>query len=226
MCGRFQASRSVDEITRWFKTTGPAPNVRQRYNAGPTQDLPVVLLEPDTGERRLLALRWGLAPFWAKDSKSPYAMINAMAEAVATARAFRDAFKSRRCLVPADAFYEWTNSHTNNKPKQPYRFVMKDGSPMAFGGLWEPARGNVVSRFVIITGAPNALCAPIHNRMPIILDPIDHPAWLGETLATPAELQALLRSFPAERMEAHPVAPQIGNVKNDDATLIERLNLA
>jgi putative SOS response-associated peptidase YedK len=107
---------------------------------------------------------------------------------------------------------------------------MRDGSPMAFAGLWEhwndPANGETVRTFTIITAAPNALCAPIHNRMPVIIDPADFPAWLGETAMAPEQLQALLRSYPPERMEAHMIGLRIGNVKNDDATLIERLKSA
>jgi len=103
MCGRFQASRSAEEVARWFKTTGPLPNLRQRYNAAPTQDLGVVLRDKESGERRLEALRWGLIPFWAKDAKIAYSTINAMAETVASKPAFRDAFKSRRCLTPSRA---------------------------------------------------------------------------------------------------------------------------
>src|SRR5260221_4726640 len=228
MCGRFQASSSPAELARWFKASGPVPNMRQRYNAAPTQDLPVVLLDADSGERRLEALRWGLIPFWAKDAKIAYSTINAMAETVAIKPAFRDAFKSRRCLVPADGFYEW--KQLDAKTKQPYRIAMVDGSLMAFAGLWEqwndPASGETLRTFTVITSEPNALCAPIHNRMPVILDPADFPAWLGELTATADELRALRRPFPAERMEAHEIGPRIGNVKNDDATLIERLSVA
>src|SRR5260370_36135715 len=106
MCGRFQASSSPAELARWFRTTGPVPNVRQRYNAAPTQDLPVVLRDVESGERRLEALRWGPIPFWAKDAKIAYSTINASAQTVATKPAFRDAFKSRRCLLSADGFCE------------------------------------------------------------------------------------------------------------------------
>jgi putative SOS response-associated peptidase YedK len=151
-----------------------------------------------------------------------------MAETVATKPAFRDAFKSRRCLVPADGFYEWKK--IDAKAKQPYRIVMADGSPMAFGGLWErwqdPASGETVRSFTIVTTAPNALCSPIHNRMPVILDPTDFSTWLGETSAAPEQLQALLRPFRAGRMEAHMIGPEIGNVRNDNAALIERLKTA
>jgi putative SOS response-associated peptidase YedK len=228
MCGRFQASSSPAELARWFKTTGPLPNAQQRYNAAPGQHLPIVLRGPETGRRRLAALRWGLIPYWAKDAKIGYSAINAMAEAVAIKPTFREAFKSRRCLVPADGFYEWQK--IDSKTKQPYRFVMADGSPMAFAGLWErwndPASGEAVQTFAIITGEPNALCAPIHNRMPVILDAADWQTWLGEVPASGDELQALLRPYPAERMEAHMIGPRIGNVKNDDAALIERVSAA
>jgi putative SOS response-associated peptidase YedK len=225
---KFQANRSAEEVARWFKTTGPLPNLRHRYNAAPTQHLGVVLRDKDTGERRLEVLRWGLIPFWAKDAKIAYSTINAMAETVVTKPAFRDPFTSRRCLVPADGFYEWQK--LDAKTKQPHRFTMLDGEPFAFAGLWErwkdPASGETVRSFTIITTTPNALCAPVHNRMPVILNPEDYPRWLGETPAAADELQALLRPFPAERMMAHMIGPAIGNVRNDGAELIERLSAA
>jgi putative SOS response-associated peptidase YedK len=225
MCGRFQASRSAAEVARWFKTTGPLPNSRERYNAAPTQSLLTVLGDRESGELRLETLRWGLIPFWAKDATIGYKTINAMCETVASKPAFREAFKSRRCLVPADAFYEWKK--LDAKTKQPYRFAMADESPFAFAGLWErwnePASGETVKSFTIITCPPNPLCAPIHNRMPVILDQADYSRWLGEAPADADELQALLRPFPAERMQAHEIGPRIGNVKNDDAALIERV---
>jgi putative SOS response-associated peptidase YedK len=207
MCERFQASSSPAELVRWFETTGPAPNLQRRYNAAPGQHLPIVLRGPETGKRRLVALRWGLIPAWAKDAEIGYSTINAMAETVATEPAFRDAFACRRCLVPADGFYGWKQLDADGKTKQPYRFIMADGSPMAFAGLWEqwndPANGETVRTFAIITGKPNALCAPTHNRMPVILDAADWQTWLGEVAASSDELQALLQPYPAERMKAH-----------------------
>ena len=205
MCGRFQSTTSPAEFARLFKTIGPLPNTTPRYDAAPTHDLPIVLHGPGTGQRRLVALRWGLIPFWAKDAKIGYTAINAMAETVATTRAFRDAFKSRRCLVPADAFYEWKK--IGARIKQPYRFAMADGTPFAFAGLWDFAGNEAMRRFTIITCQANALCAPIHNRMPVILDSIDHLAWLGEVSASaddsrfggPAEVHATLRAAIGER---------------------------
>jgi putative SOS response-associated peptidase YedK len=226
MCGRFQASRSPAEVARWFNTAGPIPNAPPRYNAAPTQDLLTVLRDPESSERRLEAMRWGLIPFWAKDAKIAYSTINAMAETVAIKPAFREAFKSRRCLVPADGFYEWKK--LGDKAKQPYRFAMADEAPFAFAGLWEcwkePASGETICSFTIITCAPNTLCVGVHNRMPVILDPANYPRWLGETVATGAELQLLLAPFPAERMQAHEIGPAIGNVRNDEPALIERVS--
>src|SRR5258707_2139788 len=134
MCGRFQASRPPAEVARWFETTEPVPNLQQRYNAAPGQQLPIVLRGAETGKRRLVALRWGLIPYWAKDAKIGYSAINAMAETVAIKPAFRDAFARRRCLVPADGFYEW---RPGDETKQPYRIAARDGVPLAFAGLWE-----------------------------------------------------------------------------------------
>jgi putative SOS response-associated peptidase YedK len=225
MCGRYQPSSSAEEIARWFTTTGPLPNTRPRYNAAPTDSHPVVLRDWDSGERRLETLRWGLIPFWAKDGKIGYSTINAKAETVAVAPAFREAFKSRRCLVPADGYYEWKK--LDAKTKQPYRFCLADGGLMGFAGLWErwkdPASGETIKSFTIITGAPNPLGADVHDRMPVILAPDDYPRWLGEEPASAEALRALLRPYPAEPMRVYPIGPAIGNVKNEGPALIEAI---
>src|SRR5258707_13691344 len=167
MCGRFQSTTSPAELARLFKTIGPLPNTTPRYNAAPTHDRPIVLHGPGTGQRRLVALRWGLIPFWAKSATIGYTTNNAMAETVATTRAFRDAFKSRRCLVPADAFYEWKK--VGAKIKQPYRFAMDDGAPFAFAGLWDYAGNESFRRFTIITCQANDLRAPLPIQLQVIL---------------------------------------------------------
>src|SRR5258708_12906454 len=168
MCERFQSTTSPAELARLFTTTGPLPNTTPRYNAAPTQDLPIVLHGPGTGKRRLAALRWGLIPFWAKNAKIGYTTINAMAETVATTRAFRDAFKSRRCLVPADGFYEWKK--VDAKTTQPYRFAMADRAPFAFARLWHFASGEPIPTFTLLPSHPTPLAPPIPNR----LHPIPH----------------------------------------------------
>jgi putative SOS response-associated peptidase YedK len=222
MCGRFIISKFPDDIARWFGTTGPLPNSRARYNAAPTQDIAVVRHDPESKARTLDTLRWGLIPFWAKEAKVGYTMINAKAETVAEKPAYRDAFKSRRCLIPADGFYEWKK--LDAKTKQPYAFVMNDRSLFGFAGLWDrwtdKASGEVIRSFTIITTTPNDVCAPIHDRMPVIIEPQNYAKWLGEEPVDPVQLLMLLRSFPAEKMESFAVDPRVGNVRNDDSALL------
>jgi putative SOS response-associated peptidase YedK len=170
------------------------------------------------GQRELADLRWGLVPYWAKDLKIGSRMINAQSETIATKPAFRHAFKSRRCLVVADAFYEWPTRHT------PRLITLNDNEPFSFAGLWEtwrPKDGDKVETFTILTTSPNEFMATIHNRMPVILAQDEWAAWLGETGATAEQLQALCRPFPSDRMRSWAVSPRVGNVKNDDAELVE-----
>ncbi|MGH6960565.1 MAG: SOS response-associated peptidase, partial [Dongiaceae bacterium] len=188
------------------------------YNAAPSQNLPVVRLDRD-GRRELALLRWGLIPSWARDPAIGYRTINAKAETVAEKPAFRAAFRKRRCLVPADGFYEWQKIDGG---KQPWRITLKDGAPFAFAGLWEhwDKGGEPVESFTIITTTANALCAEIDDRMPVIIGPADYEAWLAA--ADTAIPQALLQPYPAETMAAYPVGTRVNSPKNDDAQLIER----
>jgi putative SOS response-associated peptidase YedK len=229
MCGRFLASKSPEEVARWFRTRNPVPNAPSRYNVAPSQDVLVVRFNPETRERQLDPLRWGLVPYWAKDVKIGYSLINAKAETVAEKAAFREAFNARRCIIPADGFYEW-QTIPGTKTKQPYCIAMKDRGLFGFAGLWERwkdrASGEVVRSFSIITTTPNEVCSPIHDRMPVILDPESYARWLGEEPTEPVRLLGMLKPFPAERMEAFPVGPRVGNVKNDDPALIEPLAAA
>lgn len=221
MCGRFQLTLPFSELVRLYNLTNSV-NLRPRYNLAPTQDAAVVRSDPEGG-RRLDLMRWGLIPFWAKDAKVGYAMFNAMAETVATKPAFREPFKARRCIVPATGFYEWQK--LDAKTKQPFAIVPTDAAVFSLAGLWErwtdKASGETVHSCTILTTAPNELCATIHDRMPVILAPESWPQWLGETAVEPDALGALLRPYPAERMRAYAVSPRVGNVKNDDAGLVE-----
>jgi putative SOS response-associated peptidase YedK len=222
MCGRFIISKFPDDVARWFGTTGPLPNSRPRYNVAPTDQVAVVRFNAETKQRTLDTLRWGLVPYWAKDVRIGATMINAKAETVAEKPAFREAFKSRRCLIPADGFYEWAK--LDAKTKQPYAIVMKDRSLFGFAGMWErwtdKASGEVVRSFTIITTTPNDVCAPIHDRMPVIIEPANYGRWLGEEPADPMRVLMMLKPFPAEQMEAYPVGAAVGNVKNDEAALL------
>ncbi len=222
MCGRFTAKLTWQQLRDLYAITAPEPwqdelELKPRYNIAPSQTVPVVRLNP-AGRRELALLRRGLIPFWSKDPKIAYRTINARAETVATAPAFRAAFKKRRCLIPAGGFYEWKRLDGG---KQPYFIGMRDGSSFAFAGLWERwDKGEApVETFTIITGEPNSLVAELYNRMPVILDPNDYDAWL--TAADTAIPQALLQPFPSQLMTAYPVSKRVNNVKNDDAALPE-----
>ena len=225
MCGRFLNSLPPAETARLFRTTNVAPNYPARFNIAPTDPVLAVRWNAKTGERSLDALRWGLIPYGARDRSMAARLINARAETLATTPAFRDAFQRRRCLIPASGFYEWRK---DGKTRTPYAIVPTDAPLFAFAGLWEnwrdPAQGENaawVRSCTIVTGEPNALLAPIHGRMPVILPEAAWAPWLGETPATAAELQALLRPYPTERMRVYPVSPRVNNVRNDDPSLAE-----
>jgi putative SOS response-associated peptidase YedK len=222
MCGRFVARRPPDEIARVFKTEGPLPNVPARYNVAPGQDVLTVLFDSAAKARRLETLRWGLIPSWAKDAKIGYSLINAKAETCTDKPSFREAFKSRRCIVPADAFYEWK---PEGKKKQPHAIMRRDRAPLAFAGLWErwqdKANGESIRSCTIITTTPNAVCVPIHDRMPVILDESNYARWLGEEPADSDALCAILKPCPSEALESYPVDARVGKVRNEGAELME-----
>lgn len=173
------------------------------YNVAPQSLQPVVRFDSETGQRELTVMRWGLVPFWAKDSKIGYSTINAKSETVTTSPAFREAMKRRRCLVPAEWFYEWQK--IDAKTKQPYAIGLRDGALFAFAGLWETwkdkTKDQVLETYTILTTDPNGLLEPIHNRMPVILTPKDYQRWLepGEPTHLPVDL---LRPYQAEEMKA------------------------
>jgi putative SOS response-associated peptidase YedK len=225
MCGRFVQKTPLGEIQVLFETANPVPNMAPRYNAAPTDSLAVVRFNPQTRARSLDLLRWGLVPLWAKDLSFGPKCINARSETIASNNIFKDAFERRRCLVPADGFYEWQKQ--GGKTTQPYAIVPQQGEIFAFAGLWErwknPADGSIVRSFTIVTGKPNLLCAPIHERMPVILPRETWPLWLGESEANPKALLALLQPYPAERMRAYPIGPRVGNVRNDTADILDPL---
>jgi putative SOS response-associated peptidase YedK len=227
MCGRYFLSRTPEEIARWFATRNALPNFPARYNIAPTDSVLAVRFNRKSGERSLDTLRWGLVPHWAKDLKFGARAINARAESLATTPAFRDAFAARRCLIAASGFYEWKKEGDN---RVPYAIMPTEEPLFAFAGLWENWRdrsGGKEASWIrtcsIVTGEPNALLAPIHDRMPVILSREAWPRWLGEEDASQEELSALLAPVPPERMRIYPVSPRVNSVKNDDAGLIEPL---
>jgi len=225
MCGRFARRSTQEVLADWFGVElEDMPWFAPSYNVAPQSVQPVVRLNRDSGQREFSLLRWGLVPFWAKDAKFGYSTINARAEEVLSKPAYREAMKKRRCLVPADAFYEW--QRIDKKTKHPFAFALKSGEPYAMAGLWEhwqPKVGAALETFTILTTDPNALMEPVHNRMPVILEPHDYNRWLvpGDTAQPPVDL---LRPFPAEKMRAWPVSDRVGNVRNNDPQLVKELN--
>ena len=216
MCGRYSLTTPVEGIRRLFGFA-ELPNLPARYNIAPTQPAPVVRRGGD-GRRELALLRWGLVPSWAKDPSIGNRLINARAETVADKPAFRSAFKNRRCLVVADGFYEWRKVGDG---KQPYRITLPDGGPFAFAGLWErwaPA-GEAIESFTIVTTDANPRLRPIHDRMPVILDPADHETWLEGGAAA----LALLRPFPGDALAVHAVDRRVNNPRHDDPACIAPL---
>lgn len=212
----------MGEIQVLFDTANPVPNAPPRWNAAPTGSLAVVRFNPQTRQRSLDLLRWGLVPLWAKDPSLGPKCINARSETIATNKIFADAFERRRCLVPADGFYEWRKLE-GAKPA-PYAVMPREGV-FAFAGLWErwrhPADGSILRSFTIVTGPANALCRPIHERMPVILPREAWAMWLGEKEVSPEELKALLRPCPAEAIRVFPVGAAVGNVRNDTPELMD-----
>ena len=223
MCGRFARRSTQQVLADWFGVElGEMPWFAPTYNAAPQSVQPVVRQNRDTGKREVALLRWGLAPFWAKDAKLAYSTFNARAEEAAAKPAFREAMKKRRCLVPADAFYEW--QRVDPKTKRPFAVALRSGEPYAFAGLWEhwqPKEGEPLESFTILTTDANELLEPIHDRMPVILEPRDYDRWLeaGDPTRPPVDL---LRPFPAEKMTAWPVSNRVGNVRNNDPELLAK----
>jgi putative SOS response-associated peptidase YedK len=225
MCGRYSLTTPPEAMRRLFHTSGALLNVPPRYNIAPTQEAAVVRLRAEGG-RELVLLRWGLVPSWSQGPDSGYGMINARAETVADKPAFRGAFRRRRCLVPADGFYEWRKEGAR---KQPYRVRLEDGGLFSFAGLWEHWEGGpegapqAIESFTIIVTDANELLKPIHERMPVIVAPSDHDAWLDAEGTRPEDAAALLRPFPADRMEAYRVSLRVNSPRNDDPGCIAPL---
>ena len=222
MCGRFARRSTQEVLSDWFGVElEEMPWFGPSYNAAPQSTQPVVRLNRDKGKREFALMRWGLVPYWAKDAKVGYTTINARAEEVATKPLYREAFKRRRCLIPADAFYEW--QQTGAKTKQPFAFGLASGEPYAFAGLWErwkPKDADPLETFTILTTDPNELAERVHDRMPVILEPRDYERWMepGDPERPPLDL---FRPYPAEKMRAWMVSDRVGNVRNDDAELLK-----
>jgi putative SOS response-associated peptidase YedK len=216
MCGRYKLSRRKQLVEEYFDSVSDEPDWSPRFNIAPTQPVPVIRQHSTEPVRQLSLMRWGLIPSWAKDSSAASSMINARSETAATKPAFRDAVKSRRCLIPADGFYEWRR---DGKSRQPYCFEINEGELFAFAGLWERWRdpsGQWVQSCSILTTIPNAVTSAVHDRMPVILDPDAYDLWLDPGMTNVAAALELLKPFDARLMRSYPVSTRINHVANDD----------
>jgi len=216
MCGRYRLSRRKQIIEEHFDAVSGDEGWGPPYNIAPTQPIPVIRQNPREPVRELSLVRWGLVPSWAKDASAAARMINARSETAAAKLAFRDALRSRRCLVPADGFYEWSRT---GKTKQPYCFEINDGELFAFAGIWDRWKdptGKWVESCSILTTTPNAVTSAVHDRMPVILDADDYDLWLDPGMGDAAAASELLRPCDARLMRCYPVSTRINHVANDD----------
>jgi putative SOS response-associated peptidase YedK len=226
MCGRYRLARRKQIIEEHFDTVSGEEDWNPRHNIAPTQSVPVIRQRPKEPSRELAMMRWGLIPSWAADSSGAAKMINARSETAATKPAFRDAFQSRRCLIPADGFYEWMRS---GKVKQPYCFEVNDGELFAFAGLWERWKdpgGVWVKTCSILTTMANVVTSSIHDRMPVILDADSYDLWLDPGMRNVDAVSDLLKPYDARAMRCRPVSSRINQVANDDAECSAPVELA
>jgi putative SOS response-associated peptidase YedK len=217
MCGRYMIT-ATPEVLRALFGYAERPNFPPRYNVAPTQPIPVVRLVD--GKRHFALVRWGLLPSWVKDPKKFSLLINARGESVCDKPAFRAAMKRRRCLIPADGFYEW---QAGGARKQPYYIRAKSGQPLAFAGLWETwmgPNGEELETATIVTTAANKTLEAIHDRMPVILPPEAFDLWLDVANVDPNTAEALIVPAPENLLEAYPISTDVNRVANDNPKLL------
>ena len=196
--------------------SGGSEDWKPHYNIAPTQFVPVVRQHPKEPIRQLSLMGWGLIPSWARKPSIAANTINAKSETAATKPAFRDSLRFRRCLIPADGFYEWQRTE---KTKQPFCFEVNDGGLFAFAGVWDgwkDSKGRWIKTCSILTTTPNAVTAAVHDRMPVILDPDSYHVWLDPGIQNATAISDLLRPYDADNMRCYPVSTRINHVANDD----------
>jgi putative SOS response-associated peptidase YedK len=222
MCGRFAQQRPASELAERFAAEPLVDEQGERFNVAPTDDALVVVQRED--RRGLVAYRWGLIPHWAEKAGVGSRAFNARAETVATSPMFRDSFKRKRCLVPVDAFYEWRREGTS---RQPFAIRRGDGDVLALAGLWsgwrDPDSGELRRTFTIVTTQANQAIAPLHDRMPVILEADRWADWLDPAAADLGELQAMLQPNERVELELYPVSRLVNDVRNDGRDLLRPL---
>jgi putative SOS response-associated peptidase YedK len=216
MCGRYRLSRRKQLVEEYFDCGPWDDDWSPRYNIAPTQPIPVIRQSPKEPVRQISSMKWGLIPNWARDVSIASSTINAKSETAAIKPAFRDPLKFRRCLIPADGFYEWKR---NGASKQPYCFETGDGELFAFAGLWDGwknADGQWIKTCSILTTTPNAVTSAVHDRMPVILDRESYDWWLDPAMQNVAAVSELLKPYDARLMRSYPISMRINHVANDD----------
>jgi putative SOS response-associated peptidase YedK len=219
-------SRRKQIIEEYFDTQPWDDDWSPRYNIAPAQPIPVIRQHPKEPVRQISSMRWGLIPSWTKSPSSAASTINARSETAATKPAFRDPLKFRRCLIPADGFYEWKRM---GSAKQPFCFEINEGELFAFAGLWDGWKnpeGQWIRTCSILTTTPNAVTATIHDRMPVILDRETYDLWLDPGMQNVATISELLKPFDAKLMRCYPVSTRINHVGNDDEECSRRVEVA
>lgn len=221
MCGRFALRTPPNRLAQEFHVA-EVPEMEARYNIAPSQD--VLAVRGAAGGREAKLLRWGLIPSWAKDASLGAKLINARSETVEEKPAFREAFKHRRCIIPADGFYDW--KRVGNR-KQPYFFRLRDERLLGFAGIWEKWRDDreTIESCTILTTAANEAVSPMHERMPVILRPEDYDLWLDEDVRKRDLVKELLEPYPAPEMIAYPVSTLINSPMSQGEKLIEPIHV-
>jgi putative SOS response-associated peptidase YedK len=217
MCGRCKLSRRKQIIEEHFEAVSSEEDWNPRFNIAPTQPVAVIRQNPKEPVRHLSLMRWGLIPSWSKDSSGAARMINTRSETAATLPAFRGAMKSRRCLIPADGFYEWKR---DGKTKQPFCFEINEGELFAFAGIWDRWKDpseQWVKSCSILTTTPNAVTQAVHDRTPVILEPDSYDLWLDPGMRDTSTVSDLLKPLDARSMRCYPISTRINHVANDDA---------
>lgn len=231
MCGRYTLTAKQEELARKFLLKLIQEEMfrefEPRYNIVPTQPVLTIRADGEKSSQRVAHWhRWGLVPFWARDIKIGYKMINARSETVSEKPAFRNAIKYRRCILPASGFFEWQRKDPQ-KPKQPYYFHSADGDPLAMAGLWEnwqDGDGAAVFSCCMLTTGPNSLMEPIHNRMPVFLEEKDFDCWLDPDLHNPEILKPLLKPCREDLLSCRPVSTLVNSPKNDSPDILEEID--
>jgi putative SOS response-associated peptidase YedK len=220
MCGRYTITSAPEALRALFRYD-ERPDFPPRFNVASTQPIPIVRLAD--GRREFALVRWGFVPSWVKDPNAFALIVNARGESVCDKPAFRAAMKRRRCLIPADGFYEWQATAGR---KQPFYIHARSGEPLAFAGLWETwtgPNGEEVETAAIVTTRANRLLAPLHDRMPVIVPPAAFDLWLDCGAVDARTAEALIAPAPDDLLEAHPVSTAVNRTANDNAALIERV---